>query len=210
MLRASILVLVALLVGACATTARTSLETSWIAPQAKGVKFKKILILSVASDEFAQQYFQEDMAAALKQRGVNAVASERFFTHRSPSEEARFRRAVEQSDADAVLLARVVRRDEKSGTTPGMLISPSGVPLTETLAFENVVAATFAPTLYVRPSDYTQVTVGVETLLFDLKTRRPVWSARTQTTNADQGDLKPAIAQFVSVVVGAMGRDGVF
>jgi hypothetical protein len=138
------------------------------------------------------------------------VASERFFTHRSPSEEARFRRAVEQSDADAVLLARVVRRDEKSGTTPGMLISPSGVPLTETLAFENVVAATFAPTLYVRPSDYTQVTVGVETLLFDLKTRKPVWSARTQTTNADQGDLKPAIAQFVSVVVGAMGRDGVF
>jgi hypothetical protein len=28
--------------------------------------------------------------------------------------------------------------------------------------------------------------------------------------NADQGDLKPAIAQFVSVLVGALDRDGVF
>ena len=37
-----------------------------------------------------------------------------------------------------------------------------------------------------------------------------VWSAQTSTKNAQSGDLKPAIAQFVDVLVGAMDRDGLF
>ena len=167
-------------------------------------------MLSVASDEFAQQYFQEDIAAAMRARGMNAVASERFFTHKSKSELARFMRAVESSGADAVLLGRVIGVDQKTGTIPGMLTGPAGTPLEETVGLENAVAASFAPTMYVRPSDYTLTTVLVETVLFDLKTRRAVWTARTQTANADQGDLKPAVAQFVGVLVQAMERNGLF
>ena len=69
-------------------------------------------------------------------------------------------------------------------------------------------AATFAPTLYVRPSDYTLTTVIVETVLYEAKSKQAVWSAQTSTKNAQSGDLKPAIAQFVSVLIGAMDRDG--
>jgi hypothetical protein len=208
--RAAIIALAALLVAGCAMTARSSLDASWIDPTAKGKKFKKVLILSVAHDEFAQQYFQQDMATAMRARGMNAIASERFFTHKSPSEQARFMRAVESSDADAVLLARVIGVDQKTGTTPGMLTGAGGAPVGEMTGIGNAVAATFAPTMYVRPSDYTLTTVIVETVLFELKSRRAVWSARTNTANADSGDLKPAIAQFVSVLVGAMERDGLF
>lgn len=208
--RAAIIALAALLVAGCAMTARSSLDASWIDPTVKGKKFKKVLILSVAHDEFAQQYFQDDMAAAMRARGMNTVASHRFFTHKSPSEQARFMGAVESSDADAVLLARVIGVDQKTGTTPGMLTGAGGAPVGEMTGIGNAVAATFAPTMYVRPSDYTLTTVIVETVLFELKGRRAVWSARTNTANADQGDLKPAIAQFVSVLVGAMERDGLF
>ncbi len=208
LLRATAAALAALLIAACSMDARTSLDASWIDPTVKGKKFKKVLILSVATDEFAQQYFQQDMAAAMRARGMNAVASERFFTHKSPSEQARFMRAVDSSDADAVLLARVIGVDQKTGTVPGMLTGPRGTPVTETVGLSNAVAATFAPTMYVRPSDYTLTTVIVETVLYELKGRRAIWSARTNTANADQGDLKPAIAQFVSVLIGAMERDG--
>jgi hypothetical protein len=210
LLRAAAAALAALLIAGCSTLARSSLDASWIDPTAKGKKFKKVLILSVAHDEFAQQYFQQDMAAAMRARGMNAVASERFFTHKSPSEQARFMRAVDSSDADAVLLARVIGVDQKTGTVPGMLTGPGGAPVAEMVGIGNAVAATFAPTMYLRPSDYTLTTVIVETVLYELKGRRAVWSARTNTANADQGDLKPAIAQFVSVLVGAMERDGLF
>lgn len=206
---AALAVLAALVLAGC-MTARTSLDASWIDPQYRHAKFKKILVLSVASDEFAQQYFQEDIAAAMRARGANAVASERFFTHKSPSEQARFMRAIESSGADAVLLGRVIGVDQKTGTIPGMLTGPAGTPVEETIGLGNAVAATFAPTMYVRPTDYTLTTVLVETALYDLKTRRAIWTARTQTANADQGDLKPAMAQFVGVLVQAMERDGLF
>jgi hypothetical protein len=72
------------------------------------------------------------------------------------------------------------------------------------------VASTWAPTRYVRPSDYTQTTVIAETVLYERKGRQAVWSAQTSTKNAQSGDLRPAVAQFVSVLVGAMDRDGLF
>jgi hypothetical protein len=208
-LPACVLVLGAALLAACATNARTSLDTSWVDPKLHGTKFKKVLILSVGHDEFAQGYFQEQMAAALSQRGMNAVASERFFTHRSPAEEARFKRAVESSGADAVLLARVVGVDEKSGMTPGTLIGANGVPYADAIGIYGAFVQTFAPTHYLPPSDWSQTTVTVETLLYEMKDRKAIWSARTQTKNAEKGDLQPAVAQFVGVLISAMQRDGV-
>jgi hypothetical protein len=197
-------------IAGCSSFAHTSLDKSWVDPKIAGTKFRKVLILSVATDEFAQAYFQEDMAAALRKRGVNAVASERYFTHPSPAEDARFKRAVEQSDADGVLLARVVGVDEKTTHSGGYLTGANGMPRAELVGVGNVVASTFAPTHYVRPSSHTRETVLVETILYETKGKRAVWSAQTSTTNAQSGDLKPAIAQFVGVLVGAMDRDGLF
>jgi hypothetical protein len=208
--RAVALVLAVLLMAGCATTARTSLDASWIDPQRQGAKFKKVVILTVAHDEFAQQYFQEDLAAALKARGVNAEASERFFRHRSLAEEERFKRAVDESGADALLLARVVGVDTKSGVPPGVLIATNGVPVADAVGVSGAWAQAFAPGHYAATSDFTDMTVIVETLLYDLKTRKAVWSARTHTKNANKGDLKPAVAQFVRVVVATMDRDGLF
>ena len=65
--------LLALLVAGCAMTARSSLDASWIDPTVKGKKFKKVLILSVAHDEFAQQYFRSEKdkyAKLVKKAGI--------------------------------------------------------------------------------------------------------------------------------------------
>jgi hypothetical protein len=201
---------VALSIAGCSTTAYTSLDKSWMDSKLAGTKFKKVLIITVAGDEFAQAYFQEDLAAALRKRGVNAVASEGYFTHSSPAEDARFQRAIAQSDADAVLLARVVGVDEKTTVTGGYLTGHNGVPVAQVYGLGNLAAARFAPTRYVRPADYTQATVLVETVLYETKSKQAVWTAQTSTKNAQSGDLKPAIAQFVGVLVGAMDRDGLF
>jgi hypothetical protein len=208
--RALAIAAAALSIAGCSTTAYTSLDKSWVDPKLAGTKFKKVLILSLATDEFAQQYFQQDMAAALRKRGVNAVASEQYFTHPSPAEDARFKRAIDQSDADAILLARVVGVDEKTTLTGGYLTGHNGVPVSQVYGLGNVVASTWAPTRYVKLQDYTQATVLVETVLYEAKGKQAVWSAQTSTKNAQSGDLKPAIAQFVGVLVGAMDRDGLF
>jgi len=208
--RALAVAIAALSIAGCSTSAYTSLDKSWVDPKFAGAKFRKVLIITIAGDEFAQAYFQDDLAAALRKRGVNAVASESYFTHSSPAEDARFRRAVDQSDADGVLLARVVGVDETTTVTGGYLTGPGGAPVAQVYGLGGMVASTWAPTRYVRPADYTQATVLAETVLYETKSKQAVWSAQTSTKNAQSGDLKPAIAQFVGVLVGAMDRDGLF
>lgn len=208
--RAVAVAVAALSIAACSTNAYTSLDKSWADPKLAGTKFRKVLIITIAGDEFAQAYFQEDLAAALRKRGVNAVASEAYFSHSSPAEDARFKRAVAQSDADAVLLARVVGVDETTTVTGGYLTGPGGAPVAQVSGLGLFAASTFAPTRYVRPAEYTQSTVLVETVLYETKSKQAVWSAQTSTKNAQSGDLKPAVAQFVGVLVDAMARDGLF
>src|SRR5262249_33000922 len=106
--------LTAALVAGCATTPETKLEMSWVTPQLPPAPYKKLLIITVASDEFVQAAFQDQMAAALQERGVNAVASRRYFTNYSEAERERFKRSIEESDADYVLLARVTKSDSNA------------------------------------------------------------------------------------------------
>jgi hypothetical protein len=84
------------------------------------------------------------------------------------------------------------------------------VPYAGATGVYGAMAQAFAPTRYVPPSDWAQTTVIVETVLYEMEGKRAVWSAQTSTRNAESGDLKPAVAQFVGVLVGAMDRDGLF
>lgn len=208
-LRSALLALATLLVvSACASTARTSLEGSWSAPGVKAERFKRILILTVASDEIAQQEFQEIFAARLKQANVNATASHRYFTHRSPSEEARFKRAVESAQADAVLLARVVGVDAAGQSAPWM--TSKGPANLGEMSLSQAWQQAFDPVY----SDRSLVNserrdVLIDTVLYEVSSRKAVWSARTITRHAQAGDLRPAIEQFVDVLMSAMSRDGV-
>ena len=54
----------AVLAAGCITNPVTSLEVSWVTPQLPP-PFKKLLIITVASDEFVQIAFQDQMAAQL-------------------------------------------------------------------------------------------------------------------------------------------------
>ena len=106
-LSAALLGAAALLAG-CASNPETTLEVTWAAPQLPPAKsFKKLLIITVASSEFVQEAFQNQMAAELKKQGINAVASRRYFTRYTDAERERFKKSVDDSDADFILLARV-------------------------------------------------------------------------------------------------------
>jgi hypothetical protein len=194
---------------ACSKMARTSLEAHWADPEHSGRKLGRVVIITVAEDEFAQEKFQLEMARRLRARGVDAVASGRYFMHRSPAEEARFRRAVADSKADTVMLARVIRADEKTIKTAGMVTGRGGAPVAQGLGMYGLFAQTFAPANYVLPDYYTQLNAYTDTWLFESKSEKLLWSARAKTTNADQGDLTPMVDQFVDVLVRRMSEDRV-
>src|SRR4051812_3330759 len=199
----------AALIAGCTTVPETKVEVTWVSPQLPQTPFTKLLIITVANSEFVQVAFQDQMAAQLKARGVNAVASHRYFTHYTDAEKARFKQSIDESDADSVMLARVTNTAEASSQDRGTIIGPAGVP------FAGATGVNGAFGLYVYPASYggrpdgSMRTVTAETSIFTLKGEKLVWSARTRSTNVNATTGEHFAPQFIEVILDAMKKDKV-
>src|SRR5262249_17885340 len=148
-----------------------SLEMTWVSPQSpQAASFKKLLIITVAGEELVQIAFQDQMASALQARGVKAVASKRYFTQYTESEKARFRKSIEESGADFVLLSRVTRsqrndREEDRFMTIG---DATGIYT----AYDRYISVAAKS-----GGDYSVKTATVETSIFAMQGDKMVWSA---------------------------------
>ena len=201
-LAAAVLGAAALLAG-CATRPVTTLEMSLVGPQSpQAPSFKKLLIITVSAEEMVQIAFQDQMAAALKARGVNAVASRRYVTRYTEAEKARFRRSIEESGADFVLLARVTRtqrsdRDEDRFMTIG---DATGLYT----AYDRYISVAASS-----GGDYSVKTVTAEASIFAVQGEKMIWSARTRTSNANVTTGENFAPQYIAVILEAMKKDKV-
>lgn len=196
-LSAALLGAAALLAG-CVTKPETTLQMTWASPQLPQAPFKKLLIITVAGDELVQIAFQDQMAAALKARGVNAVASQRYFSRYTEAEKARFRKSIEESDADYVLLARVTRseRDERQDNV--MNIGDATGLYT---AYDRYVSVARSG------GDYSTKIITAEASIYAVSGEKLIWSARTRTTNANATTGENFAPHYIAVLLEAMKKD---
>jgi hypothetical protein len=207
----SVLLGAAALVAGCISTPVTSLEVSWVTPQLPRAPFKKLLIITVASDEFVQVAFQDQMAAQLKERGVNAVASHRYFTRYTAAEKERFKQSIDESDADFVLLARVTQSVASTQHSADSVLGTSSAPYAEGTGIFVVYSGYYYPGYYAPGGDNAVKTVTAEASIFAEKGGKLIWSARTRTTNAQNVKSGAAAAtQYIAVILDAMKKDKLF
>jgi hypothetical protein len=191
----------------CASDPETTLDVTWAAPQLPPAKsFQKLLIISVAPNEFVQEAFQSQLAAELQKQGVNAVASRRYFTRYTDAERERFKRSIDESGADHVLLARVTTTTTKAYEDRGTIIGPGGVPYGDAIGVQGAYARAFYPGAIVPGADASVKTVASEASIFAAKGEKLIWSARVRTTNAQSAGAEDA-PQYVGVIVQAMKKD---
>jgi hypothetical protein len=199
-------VLAAALLAGCSTGPATKLEVSWVMPQpAPATSFKKLLIITVASDEFIQIAVQDQMAAQLKTRGVNAVASHRYFTRYTDAEKSRFKRSIDESDADYVLLARVTTTSTTTTEGRGTVIGANGLPYADASGVDGIFARYSGS--YRGGGDFSENTVTAEASIFAEKGQKLIWSARTRTTNAGKRIGADSAAQYIDVILDTMKKD---
>jgi hypothetical protein len=197
----------AALVAGCSTKPVTTLEASWVTPQLSPAPLKKLLIITVASNEFVQIAFQDQMAAQLKARGVNAVASRRYFTRYTDAEKARFQKSIDDSDADFVLLARVTNTSDTALENRGTIMGANGVPYGDASGIYGAYARYVYPSSYVAGADASMKTVTAEASIFGANGEKLIWSARTRTTNAHSTTGAAFAPQYIEVILDAMKRD---
>jgi hypothetical protein len=207
-LSAALLGVTALLAG-CASSPETTLEVTWAAPQLPPAKsFNKLLIITVANSEFVQEAFQNQMAAELKKRGVNAVASRRYFTRYTDAERDRFMKSIADSDADHILLARVTETSTKTYEGGGTIIGPGGVPYGDAVGVQGAYARAFYPGAIVSGgAGGVAKTATSEASIFAAKGEKLIWSARVRTTNTQTVTGAEYAPEYIDVILEAMKKD---
>ena len=196
-----VLLSAAALLQGCGTTPVTTLEMSWVSPQLPQEPFKRLLIISVARDEFVQIAFQDQMAAALKARGMNAVASKRYFSGSTDAEKARFKQSIDDSGADFVLFARVIASDTKTRDDRFMTIGDATGLYNAYDRYASIARSS---------GDYSLKTVTTEVSIFSVEGEKLFWSARIRSTNPNVTTGEDYAPQYVAVILEAMKKDKLF
>ena len=194
----------------CSTQPVTTVEASWVTPQLPQATVNKLYIITVASSEFVQIAFQDQMAAQLKARGVNAVASRRYFTRYTEAESDRFKKSIDDSDADFVLLARVTDSNVTTYEDRGMVLGANGMPYGDAYGAYGAFARYAYPGSYVGGADASTKTVTAEASIFAAKGQKLIWSVRTRTTNVQSTTGEEFAPQYVKVILDAMKKDKLF
>lgn len=188
----------AALLNGCATEPVTTVEMTWVSPQFPRQPFNKLLIISVARDEFVQIAFQDQMAAALQARGVKAVASKRYFSSGTDAEKARFMRTIQDSGADFVLFAQVTGRDTKTRDDGFMTLGDATGIYT---AYDRYVSVARTS------NDFSIESATAEVSIFRIEGQKLLWSARTRTANPRVTTGEGFAPHYVAAIIEAMKKD---
>lgn len=208
-LRAAFAAALVLLLSACALRDKSTLDASWAAAGRGGTTLGKVAIITVADSEFVQADVQQKLAKGLRERGVDAVATGRYFTRYTDEERERFRASVQASGADTILLARVTSRETRVREVPDTIMGPANVPVNTSLDVYGAFVVYGGLGRPLPQADFAPTTITSEASLYEGPARKLSWTAKIRTRNAGTGDRAVALDEYVGVLLGAMEKDGV-
>jgi hypothetical protein len=188
---------------ACATTT-TTLTSTWKAPDAQVVNLngKTIAAVFVTSDESLRRTGENALVADLFARGARGFGTYYLLSGDQHFDAETAEARLQGAGADAVVMMRVVGKDQRITYTPGF-----------------VVAAPyrgFGPywrmgwrTVYQPGTLQTETFVSVETLVYSLPadhTSQLLWASTSRTTNP--AGLNGLVREVAAATARAMAREG--
>ena len=189
-------VLVLALAAACATT---RVVHEWRNPeQASPPRFKKIMVIGISQQPGIRRSFEDQFVLRLQAAGVDAVPSYRFIAEDGPAAEPRLREAVTQAGADATLVTRLLRVEQK------YQVSPSYYPPGPGFGFYRGYMGAWSG--YYEPPVYPYEVYVSETSLYDTAKNELVWSGTVETTPTG---ISKDIASYVDAVIEALQKQNI-
>jgi hypothetical protein len=180
---------------ACATT---SFNSTWMEPSAQPLDLsKKVATVMMTSRESLRRSAEVAMANEIRRRGGQAVESYTILPADAAADTARARQVLTQQGVDAVLVMRVVGKDQQISYTPGTTMYVGGPYYGSTWGYwGHGWGAAYSPG-YLQ----TDVIVSVESLVYSVSQGRLLWAAQSETTNPED------VESFVGELVSAVGAD---
>ena len=173
--------LLGLLLAGCAST---TLQSAWYDSTFGGGPFKRILVVGVTGTFTDRRLFDDIFAQALNSAGVQGIRGFQYIDNAPSASADVFNDGVTRSGADGLLVVRLLGVDNRTNVSTTMVPAMWAAPMSG--PFGNPMGSPFgpwSPSWYMVPDVQQYQVANVEATLFDVKTRRPIWSATTQTFN---------------------------
>jgi hypothetical protein len=181
--------LASLVAVSCGST--TSITASYKEPQAATTDFKKVFIVALTDNTYAQQAVENTMSKLMTDRGATTIKSMDVLP-------PNFRKAAEAKDremvlqklrekgCDAIMTVALVDAKEESRYVPGT--TTSYYPMSYGYGYYGGFGSyyTYGYNNFYTPGYYTEDKVYyLETNIYDANTEKLVWSAQSQTYNPE-------------------------
>jgi len=185
------MLILALVSAGCAST---TLTNSWRAPDYSDA-ISSLVVVGVSKQASVRRVFEDEFAAQLDAQGVHAVPSYTLVSEDGPIDEDSLRKAVESSGADAVIITRLVKVENK------VAVSQPSPPYPYYYGYYSR-----AWVGYYEPPIVQQYDIVIsETTVFVKDRAEPVWSGTTETFAPT--DLKKETTGFAKVVIEALSKE---
>ena len=207
------IVLCVLTLMGCATT---RVNQVWKDEAFNGKRLDNVLVIGIMKNQTARMTFESEFVRHLKDNKITAMESFRALEIDAlDGDEARVAivQKIKELGINAVLMTRVVGMRRVEEIIPGMNITAGyGLPFGSYGAWGAYAGVGIS---FPGPSNPTTQAYShedkflvLETQLFDVKSEKLVWAARSETriTGAPQSEIKP----YVSVVAKALFHDKLF
>ena len=190
-----IITLFSIFVTSCAST---RVIDSWKDESYKG-RNKIIAVIMVAKNDHNRKMFEGRFAAELNARGNSALQSNKFITLEQLSNREEVKSKIKETDADTVLISRLVDSKAIEAYTPGKAhFIPTGYN-----NWDSYYELIFVDYGYTSNTEIAYI----ETNLYDIKTEQLVWSARSKTERTE-GEQQ-LINTFIDVIVKKLSSDNI-
>jgi hypothetical protein len=181
-----------LLFTSCATTRITD---TWKDKAYEG-KAQNIVVMMVAREQHLREMFEGRFVGELRARGNKATQSHKIVPFEELPDKELVKSKIKSTDADTILISRLVDSKTIDAYQPGHI---HGVPIAHSYwgTYYEIVSVDYGYTGDMAVS-------YVETNLYDVKTEKLIWSARSKTERS-YGETK-LINTFIDIILKKLSR----
>jgi hypothetical protein len=168
----------------CLTGCATTLDSVWRSPDLRAHKIATFAVFGRAGQPAGHVAFEQALTSGLQARGLLAVAGYSFMAFDEKPEQSVIVERLKAKHVEAVLVSRIVGRDAHPEAYPEWVGGPADPYYYGWYGY----MGTYGP--YTTGSvEYT-----VETVLYDIEDKKPLWAARSTTTRKSPTDFANDIA----------------
>jgi hypothetical protein len=171
---------IVLLTTSCATT---KVINTW-KEDSQTEKFTTIFVFGLAKQPVYRSLLERQLVNFLKDAGVDAHTTYDLFPDISSIDKAAAAAVIKNKGGDGVIVVRLIDKNEETLYLRGKTVYLGGVAVRDSSGWHSYYDTVSAPDFVV-----DQKMAMVETVIFNVDTEKPVWSAITKTTETSIPDI---------------------